>query len=183
MYVLLSAHNKLKSTITHMKSIIYLGMLSLLFMSCNEAVESKNDEKSEVEKVNYTVYGEEINSDGVVAYDELMTSLQTNDTVMVKLEGEIDRTCQVKGCWMKVNVKEGEDPLHVTFKDYGFFVPKEGMESKAAIFEGIAFVDTISVNMLRHYAEDDGKSPEEIEAINEPEVVLTFEASGVLIDQ
>lgn len=166
-----------------MKAFIYLGILAILFGSCNEQVESQNEASTEnvVEEVSYNVYGAEINSDGIVSYDDLLSQLQQDDTVSVKLEGEIDRTCQVKGCWMKVNVKEGEDPLHVTFQDYGFFVPKEGMENKATVFEGIAYVDTISVDMLRHYAEDDGKTEEEIAAIVEPEVVLTFEASGVLI--
>ena len=84
---------------------------------------------------------------------------------------------------MKVNVDGVEEPMHVTFKDYGFFVPKEGMEDKEAIFEGIAFVDTLSVDMLRHYAEDEGKSQEEIDAITEPELAYTFEAIGVIIDE
>ena len=149
-------------------------------VSC--AGEAKEEAKQEeVAEVKYSSYGEEINSDGAISYAEMMTSLAANDTVEVKLAGEIDRTCQMKGCWMKVNVEEGQEPLHVTFKDYGFFVPKEGVETKETIFEGQAYVDTISVDMLRHYAQDDGASAEEIEAITEPEIVITFEASGVLI--
>jgi hypothetical protein len=52
---------------------------------------------------------------------------------------------------------------------------------RKAIMEGRAFREVLSVDMLRHYAEDAGKSKEEIEKIVEPETRLSFEASGVLI--
>ncbi len=169
-----------------MKKFIYTLILPFGLFACQNAQENTSTEKQEVEElkeaINYTVYGDEINAEGVVSYDEFASLLNEKDTVEVKLSGEIDKTCKVKGCWMKVSVEGEEVPMHITFKDYGFFVPKEGMEDKAAIFEGIAFVDTISVEMLRHYAEDEGLSEEEIAAITEPEVVVTFEASGVLIE-
>jgi hypothetical protein len=66
----------------------------------------------------------------------------------------------------------------VTFKDYGFFVPLES-GGKTALMKGIAYYDTISVEMLKHYAEDAGKSEEEIALITEPELAISFEASGV----
>jgi hypothetical protein len=47
--------------------------------------------------------------------------------------------------------------------------------------KGYATVDTVDVEMLRHFAEDAGKSQDEIDAITEPEYELTFEATGVLI--
>jgi len=71
--------------------------------------------------------------------------------------------------------------MMVRFKDYGFFVPLEGMEGKTAVFEGFAFTDSISVEELRHYAEDAGEDSTAIAAITEAEVNLAFEASGVII--
>jgi len=71
----------------------------------------------------------------------------------------------------------------VRFKDYGFFVPKEGVEGKEAIMHGYAKMDTISVDMLRHYAEDAGDSEEEIMKITEPSYTLEFIADGVLIEK
>ena len=41
----------------------------------------------------------------------------------------------------------------------------------------------MSVDDQRHYAEDAGKSPEEIAAITEPKRTLSFTSSGVLIPQ
>ena len=46
---------------------------------------------------------------------------------------------------------------------------------------GFAHKEVLSVEMLRHYAEDGGKSKEEIMKITEPETRLSFEADGVLI--
>ena len=70
--------------------------------------------------------------------------------------------------------------MMVHFKDYGFFVPKD-CSGKKLIMEGIAFIDVTSIEQLRHYAEDAGKSAEDIAKINDPEEELTFEASGVLL--
>jgi hypothetical protein len=80
---------------------------------------------------------------------------------------------------MNVDLGEGKQMM-VRFKDYGFFVPKDA-DGKIAVMDGVAFREVLSVDMLRHYAEDAGKSKEEIEKITEPETRLSFEASGVLI--
>jgi hypothetical protein len=169
-----------------MKTIIYISILAFGLVACqNNEKDNSQEEVIEVSEipVNYAVYGEEITSGDIETYQEFDEKLNLEDTVYVKLAGTIDKTCTVKGCWMKVNVDGVEEPLHITFKDYGFFVPKDGMEGKETVFEGIAYVDTISVEMLRHYAEDEGLAQEEISAIIEPEVVVTFEASGVLIQE
>ena len=75
----------------------------------------------------------------------------------------------------------GENPtLHVTFRDYGFFVPKESAGSETVI-DGMIFRDTISIDHLKHLAQDAGKSEEEINKIIVPKLTLAFEATGVLI--
>ena len=96
-----------------------------------------------------------------------------------KLSGEIINVCPKKGCW--INLKVDEDTIFVKFKDYGFFVPKTGVESKLAFISGNIKKDTISVERLRHYAEDAGKSSDEIEKIVKPEFKLSFLADGVAI--
>ena len=85
----------------------------------------------------------------------------------------------MKGCWMKI--KSEKDTILVRFKDYGFFVPKDGIAGDKAIINGKLSIDTLSVTLLRHYAEDAGKSLEEVNKITEPEVSITFLADGVLI--
>ena len=81
-----------------------------------------------------------------------------------------------------MQVKVQEDTILVRFKDYGFFVPKSGAENKRVIMQGQAKQDTISVELLRHYAEDAGKPLQEIEKITEPEYNISFLADGVIIN-
>ena len=71
----------------------------------------------------------------------------------------------------------------VRFKDYSFFVPKEGVEGRNAIIQGEAYYDTLTVELLQHYAQDAGKSEDEILAITDPEYNFLFEASGVIIQE
>jgi len=112
---------------------------------------------------------------------ELVSFMGEKEEVMdMKVSGEVLAACQAKGCWMTLQMPDGQD-MRVTFKDYGFFVPKDS-PGKEAIVEGRAYYDTTSVDMLRHYAVDGGMSEEEAEkTYTEPEVTLAFEATGVII--
>ena len=62
-----------------------------------------------------------------------------------------------------MRVETGNDTLFIKFKDYEFFVPKSGVDGKEVVFKGTAFYDTVSVADQKHYAQDAGKSKEEIE--------------------
>ena len=76
----------------------------------------------------------------------------------------------------------GEEEAMVKFKDYGFFMPKD-LAGSDVIVEGVAYVEEMSVEEQRHYAEDAGKTKDEIEAITEPKRTLSFISSGVLIPE
>ena len=130
----------------------------------------------------YSSFGVEISDQPTHSYNSIYELAQNGEVNNIILEGEITQTCAKKGCWMDVKVSE-QDTLMVRFKDYGFFVPKEGVEGLRTVVKGKAKMDTISVEMLRHYAEDAGDSEEEILNIMEPKYVLEFIAEGVLIEQ
>ena len=100
---------------------------------------------------------------------------------LIKIEGEILSTCPMKGCWMKI--KAEEDTILVRFKDYGFFVPTDGVVGDRTIINGKLSIDTLSVDLLKHYAEDAGKPTEEINKIKDPEISMTFLAEGVMIKE
>ena len=82
-----------------------------------------------------------------------------------------------------MNVKVDDDTVFVQFKDYGFFVPKTGIEGKKVLMSGKIFRDTISVERLRHYAEDAKKTKEEIKSIIQPEFKINMIAEGVAIKE
>ena len=127
----------------------------------------------------FSFYGDKISIENISDFEKVKQLAKIQTTVETKIEGEIISSCPKKGCWM--NVKTGQDTILVRFKDYSFFVPKEGLEKKKVVMRGVAKMDTISVEMLRHYAEDAKLSIEEINKINEPDYSISFLADGVII--
>ncbi|MCB0803492.1 MAG: DUF4920 domain-containing protein [Flavobacteriales bacterium] len=126
-----------------------------------------------------THFGALINDEGAVSTDEFLAMMEGKDSLEIKLAAVATEVCQKKGCWMKVETAEGET-MRIRFKDYGFFVPKD-LAGKEVVFSGKAYKETVSVEDLKHYAEDGGESEEAIAAITEPETSITFMADGVLI--
>ena len=125
-------------------------------------------------------YGEEFEFTEAITASEiagLMNDASENEFV---IKTTIEECCQKKGCWMKVPTADGES-MRVSFKDYAFFVPLDAAGSTITM-KGVAMYDTISVDFLKHLAEDANATQEEIDAITEPELAITFEATGVLID-
>tara|TARA_B100001989_G_scaffold200913_1_gene149364 strand:+ start:204 stop:662 length:459 start_codon:yes stop_codon:yes gene_type:complete len=129
---------------------------------------------------NYKRYGELFETSEIINY-KLERDNFLNSSSKVKIEGEILSSCPMKGCWMRISVEK--DTVLVRFKDYGFFVPKSGIEGKSTIINGSLSVDTLSIAQLQHYAEDAGKSKKEIALITKPEVTISFLADGVLIKE
>ena len=94
----------------------------------------------------------------------------------VKTEGVVSTVCQEKGCWM--TLKSGDQSVRVTFKDYGFFVPKDSAGA-TAVMEGVFSVKTIPEAKAKHYAgETPGGKPD---AIKGDQKELSLVASGVEI--
>jgi len=69
----------------------------------------------------------------------------------VLVEGVIESVCEMKGCWMEIAPEAGKPGMHVTFKDYGFFVPTDskGMKARA---EGVVELKTLSKKEADHLA-------------------------------
>ena len=165
-----------------MKYVSLLIICVLVLNSCKNKSEIPEKAVEEVEEVAYTSFGNEIIADDAVA-SKLMAehykSMQVGDSIDAKMVAKVNNVCQAKGCWMTLNL-EGGNEVMVKFKDYGFFVPKD-ISGKEVIVNGKAYVNEVPVDELRHYAEDAGKSKEEIAQIIEPEKTYSFEADGVLI--
>jgi hypothetical protein len=169
-----------------MKQFI-LGIFALaLLVGCKEQNQEEempavNDEQ--VQEMAYLDYGAKFSNTDVIDAMELgsmYTTMKVGDTTSVKVKGTIADVCVKKGCWIKMPV--GDASATVKFKDYSFFLPKNG-KGKEVILSGIAFKNITAVDELRHYAEDAGKSKEEIAAITEEEVTLSFVADGALVEK
>lgn len=164
-----------------MRKYLTFLLIGLLLFSCkNEA--KKADIAENTQEFTYKSFGKEIVADDAIAASSMAEhykSMKVGDSVDSKMVGTVKEVCQAKGCWMKVDLEDGNQVM-VKFKDYGFFMPKN-IAGEEVIINGKAFVNEVPVSELRHYAEDAGKSAEEIAAITETEKTYSFEADGVLL--
>lgn len=143
--------------------------------SKSEPAKEKTSKKSKADS-----YGAVINKDGAIDVKSLPAKMEGKQSMKVKISGNIVAACKVKGCWMTTDLGNGET-MRIRFKDYGFFVPKDA-GGDFFYAQGVASWDTTSVAQLQHYAEDAGKSAEEIAKITQPEIEIVFLAEGVLIE-
>ena len=97
----------------------------------------------------------------------------------IRLEGTVNEICQVKGCWMYLGT--AAQPVMVKFKDYAFFMPKDGA-GRTAIIEGTMAMKQETVEQTKHYLEDAGKT-EEAAKVTEGRKIYTFMASGVALQK
>ena len=159
-----------------MKAVLFSVFGMFIIISCQSQTEGV---PSAIE--GYTNYGATVeNVDDVLTVDEAIARVKSDEEVQVKVTGVVESVCKKKGCWMNVNSKDASASLFVRFEDYGFFMPKD-CEGSEVIMEDVVFKEVTSVDELRHYAEDEGKSKEEIEAITESEEKFKFTATGVLM--
>lgn len=125
-------------------------------------------------------FGKTVNKEGAVPANTLPALMRKQDSLNINLIGKVVGVCRKKGCWMTIDLENG-DTMRVTFRDYGFFVPQEAF-GKQAIIKGTAKRETTTVDKLRHYAQDAGKSAKEIAAINNAEEELVFVADEVVLE-
>ena len=165
------------------KYLIFLLAVSFLMACKNEPKKDAVLDETINEEIAYASFGEKIVADDALT-TELMAvqykSMKIGDTIDTKMSAKINEVCSTKGCWMKLDLGDDKEVM-VRFKDYGFFMPLNA--EGEVIINGKAFIDEMSVNDLRHYAEDAGKSKEEIEAITEPKLTYSFLADGVLLKE
>ena len=162
---------------------ILVVFLVLISVGHGQEPKQKIDEKG-IKQNELLVFGNKIIGEGSISSQEMTekySNMSVTDTLQIKFNGVVSDVCQAKGCWMKVQLKDGNEAM-VRFKDYGFFVPKD-ITGKEVIVNGFAFVEEMSVEDQRHYAKDGGKSKEEIEKIMDSKKTYGFEADGVILKQ
>jgi hypothetical protein len=176
------------------KALLFASALSVFFFaSCGSKTETSTEAAADSAAIApapvaltnaeigaaYFVEGDTIAPENALPVDSVDAALIAGHPGDFKVKAKVEAVCQAKGCWMKVVMPSGKK-LHIKFKDYAFFVPKD-IVGQEVIFSGKAFNDTISVEQLKHYAEDEGQPKAEIAKISAPEISPSFEATGVLI--
>jgi hypothetical protein len=127
-----------------------------------------------------TTFGTKISADGAVDASQLPSLVKEDESkTPVKIKGKVLDVCSKKGCWAKVQINDQETAF-VKMKDYGFFLPLSAI-GKTVVIDGEAYVETTSVEELKHYAEDAKKAQAEIDAIKEPGKQIRLTANGIRV--
>ncbi|MFA6083179.1 DUF4920 domain-containing protein [Mucilaginibacter sp.] len=124
-------------------------------------------------------YGKTVTADNALNTEALNTSLSKDSVYNGKITGTVVEVCKKKGCFMKLSQANGT-PIMVQFTDYAYFMPQD-IVGKTVVVEGKAKVKETSVERLKHYAADAGKTKDEIAMIKEPKKDISIMADGVLV--
>ena len=170
----------------YMKSLIkFCAVVLVVVIGCNNekvANNAKQEVKHEIRS--FDSFGDKILKESALNSDEMLTmfnAMKAGDTINVKFASRVKEVCSKKGCWMKLSLDDNSEAM-VRFKDYGFFMPLDATD-REVIIEGKAFVQETSIEELKHYAEDAGKSKDEIAKIIATKKEFAFEANGVLMNK
>ena len=99
-------------------------------------------------------YGAAFEPGPTVALTALLANPKAYADQSVTTEGHVQRACSRKGCWMDIGT--GDDSCRVTFKDYGFFVPKDSAGAEARI-QGRITTQRIEPGRVTHLEQEGAK--------------------------
>jgi hypothetical protein len=123
-------------------------------------------------------FGSKVNAKGAVNPGQLDALLVDKKERAIKVIGKVVEVCKAEGCWIRMETPTGN--MLIKMKDHAFVVPLV-LNGKTIIAEGMATLKETTVEMLKHYAEDAGKSKEDIEAITQPKKEIVMQAKGILV--
>ncbi len=123
-------------------------------------------------------FGVKTTADSAISVNQLAALLQNKPTLQTKIKGKVVEVCKAEGCWIKMETANG--PMMIKMKDHSFLVPLD-MNGKNIVVQGTATFKETTVEMLKHYAEDAGKSKEEIATIKEGRKEPSMQAIGILV--
>ncbi|MDP6936664.1 MAG: DUF4920 domain-containing protein [Candidatus Marinimicrobia bacterium] len=95
-----------------MKQIILFTLGTIFFSGCSN------------QGSNHEQYGDPITLVEKTSIQSILEDPQNNKGEEFLIAGNITSVCQKKGCWM--TIAEDSVEMFIRFKDYGFFMPKDG---------------------------------------------------------
>jgi hypothetical protein len=163
---------------------------ALIVVSCKDKVTSNQEaartaleHTKMVQDIAYESFGKTFPLPDAISAKHMAAryaDLPVGDSIAVKMTAKVKDVCQAKGCWMTLDLLDDQEVM-VKFENYGFFVPKD-ISGKEVFINGKAFVNEVSVDEQRHYAQDAGATAEEIAKITAPKTTYSFMAEGVLLN-
>jgi hypothetical protein len=142
------------------------------------ALSANAQPKEKVQAAKGVVYGKVFEETSSISVDELPNKLVDN-AFTGQIKGRVAEVCKAEGCWIRLQKEDGTSMM-VRAKDHSFLMP-ENIVGKTVLVEGNATAKETSEEMRKHYAEDAGKSKEEIAKIKGSEKSIEFAAKGVKV--
>ena len=169
--------------IATMKRLLLIPFLALA--ACADAPEPTTETVPDTEVASSTaervLVGDVLPEGEALTANALVDQADALNGETVLVEGQIEKVCQMAGCWLTFVTDEGQAVrVNVPRDDednYVFTFPQDS-SGRTARVAGTFTMEEESVELLKHYAEDEGASEEEIAAITEPRLTLALEASG-----
>lgn len=149
---------------------------ALLFCAAAAHAQESNEIKPAAKGV---VYGTAPDPDGKSINPNEVQAKMANGTFEGKITGKVTEVCKAMGCWIKVDKGDGTSMM-VKSKDHAFFMPQD-LVGKTVVIEGTAEVKEVSEDKRKHFAEDAGKTKEEIKKIKGAVKEVQFIAKGVQV--
>lgn len=161
-----------------MKTALLIAGLLFLTASCGNSESTETKENPIQLGKNYGPV--KVDTSKAISVAEMLTEFEGKSEEMeFTFLAPIEEVCSKAGCWINVDKGNGETFM-VRFKDH-FTIPTKTKPGSEAYLHGVAYWDTVSVEMLQHFAEDAGKTKEEIAKITEAKYELGFEADGIVL--
>jgi len=142
------------------------------------ALGASAQDKEKIQASKGVVYGIVSVEKTALSPDEIKNNL-VDDKYEGQVKGKVVEVCKAEGCWIRLEKADGSS-LMVRAKNHAFLMP-ENIVGKTVLIEGNATVKEVSEEMRKHYAEDAGKSKEEIAKIKGSEKDVQFTAKGVKV--
>jgi hypothetical protein len=122
-----------------------------------------------MKEIEYADYGEsqKMTEAETVPIADVMKSSEVYKGKFIRASGEIVSVCAMKGCWLRMAPNgDSEESVFVKFTCpvEGRLIPVEAVGHEVVV-EGTVEVEMMTEDEARHYAEDAGKSEEEIARI------------------
>jgi hypothetical protein len=170
------------------RSLLLIGLLGL--GACADPAEPPAEPTADATEAGVAepatvAFGETVPDGAALTPAQLTASPDEYAGKTVVVEGVAREVCQKAGCWLTFSDDDGQTiRVSVPHGDdgYPFTFPMDASGQRVRV-SGTFAVETTSVEDLRHYAEDDGASEEEIAAITEPEETFVLTALGAEMDE
>lgn len=147
-----------------------LVLVVLGFVACGLALSSPDVD----------VLGEGVSSHDVVGIGKILSNPKDFEGKTVRVRGEVSGVCPKMGCWMNLKGKEGQT-IQIKVED-GVIVFPASAVGKEAFAEGKVEVLDLTreeyVEMLKHFAEEAGKTFDESSIGDPPYQMIRVKATG-----